>query len=158
MVFLALTPLLASAAGTVRIQRAYVKLFDHLLHLYVKPRILGGSPFTLIRSSGTPSQLRPTRKCCDNAPGRGGNLCCRHGWHDCVLRLGLHRLHFSFPTYDFLPSYPFQPSDIRFQIPWGISFISGANAYQREKHQKFKKHHLFILNYKKDIKNEEFIY
>ena len=46
MVFLALTPLLASAAGTVRIQRAYVKLFDHLLHLYVKPRILGGSPFT----------------------------------------------------------------------------------------------------------------
>jgi len=43
MVFLALTPLLASAAGTVRIRRAYVKLSDHLLHLefYVKPGILG---------------------------------------------------------------------------------------------------------------------
>jgi len=41
VVFLVLMPSLASAAGTVRIQRAYVKLFDHLLYLYVRPRILG---------------------------------------------------------------------------------------------------------------------
>ena len=78
VVLLALTPSLASAAGSVRIQRAYVNLSDHLLYLdfCVKLGVLG---WALIYLDEELWDIIPTKAHLN--PPKPPDVRCRHGGH-----------------------------------------------------------------------------